>query len=85
MLRRFDASNENVKEMQNNLSSIGLKVDAYALSIKHLEQHMIHLSTTVNLHLHSTLPSNTIQNQKIDEHCMTINTNGIKQTMDQPM
>ena len=38
MMRRFDATDENVKEMRNDLSGIGQKVDAHAVSIKHLEQ-----------------------------------------------
>ena len=37
MLRRFEEIHENVKEMRNDLSSIGQKVDAHAVSIKHLE------------------------------------------------
>ncbi|KAH0678939.1 hypothetical protein KY284_020024 [Solanum tuberosum] len=48
MMRRFDATDENVKEMRNDLSGIGQKVDAHAVSIKHLEQQMTPLSTTVN-------------------------------------
>jgi len=37
-MRRFDATDENVKEMRNDLSCIGQKVDSHAVSIKHLEQ-----------------------------------------------
>jgi len=37
MMKRFDAIDENVKEMPNNLSGIGQKVDAHAVSIKQLE------------------------------------------------
>jgi len=37
MMRRFDATDENVKEMRSDLSGIGQKVDAHAVSIKHLE------------------------------------------------
>ena len=40
MMRRFDATDENVKEMRSDLSGIGQKVDAHAVSIKHLEQQM---------------------------------------------
>uniref|UniRef100_M1DZZ3 Integrase core domain containing protein n=1 Tax=Solanum tuberosum TaxID=4113 RepID=M1DZZ3_SOLTU len=60
MMRRFDATDENVKEMRNDLSSIGQKVDAHAVSIKHLEQQMTQLSTTVNPRQPDTVPSNTI-------------------------
>ena len=38
MMRRFDTTDENVKEMRNDLSGIRQKVDAHAMSIKHLEQ-----------------------------------------------
>ena len=60
MMRRFDATDENVKEMRSDLSGIGQKVDADAVSIKHLEQQMTQLSTTVNPRQPGTLPSNTI-------------------------
>uniref|UniRef100_M1DCC5 Integrase core domain containing protein n=1 Tax=Solanum tuberosum TaxID=4113 RepID=M1DCC5_SOLTU len=63
MMRWFDATNENVKEMRNDLSGIGQKVDAHAVSIKHLEQQMTQLSTTVNPRQPGTLTSNTIQNE----------------------
>uniref|UniRef100_M1E109 Integrase core domain containing protein n=1 Tax=Solanum tuberosum TaxID=4113 RepID=M1E109_SOLTU len=47
MMRRFDATDENVKEIRNDLSGIGQKVDAHEVPIKHLEQQMTQLSTTV--------------------------------------
>lgn len=37
MMRRFDANDENVKEIRGDLANIGKKVDAHAISIKHLE------------------------------------------------
>ena len=37
MMRRFDATDANVKDMIGELSCIGQKVDAHAVSIKHLE------------------------------------------------
>uniref|UniRef100_M1DVL0 Integrase core domain containing protein n=1 Tax=Solanum tuberosum TaxID=4113 RepID=M1DVL0_SOLTU len=77
MMRRFDATDENVKEMRNDLSGIGQKVDAHAVSIKHLKQQMTQLSTIVNPRQPGTLPSNTIQNPKIDRHCMAITTQGV--------
>ena len=40
MIRRFDASDEHTKELRSDLASIGQKVDAHAISIKHLELHM---------------------------------------------
>ncbi|KAK4717923.1 hypothetical protein R3W88_016261 [Solanum pinnatisectum] len=85
MMKRLDSTDENVREMWNDLSSIGQKVDAHAVSIKQLEQQMTHLSTTVNPRQPSTLPSNTIQNPKNDGHCMAVTTRGGKQTIDPPM
>uniref|UniRef100_M1D9V1 Integrase core domain containing protein n=1 Tax=Solanum tuberosum TaxID=4113 RepID=M1D9V1_SOLTU len=82
IMRRFDATDENVKEMRNDLSGIGQQADAHAVSIKHLEQQMTQLSTTVNPHQPGTLPSTTIQNPKNDGHCMAVTTRGGKQTID---
>uniref|UniRef100_M1DEX2 Integrase core domain containing protein n=1 Tax=Solanum tuberosum TaxID=4113 RepID=M1DEX2_SOLTU len=48
MMKRFDVTYENVKEMRNDLSGIGQKVDAHAVSIKKLEQQMKTLPTIVN-------------------------------------
>ena len=57
----------------------------HTVSIKHLELQMDQLSTTMNPRQTDTLPRNTIQNPKIDGHCMTVTTRGGKQTIDQPM
>ena len=46
---------------------------------------MAQLSATVNTWQGVTLPSNTIQNPKYDEHCIAITTRGGKQTIDPPM
>ena len=48
MLRRFDVTDKNFKETRSNLSDIGQKMDAHAVSIKHLELQMTQLSTVVN-------------------------------------
>ena len=61
MMRRFDASNEHTKEWRSDLASIGKKVDAHAISIKHLELQMAQLSSTVNPRQSDTLPSNNVQ------------------------
>ena len=37
MMRRFDDTDENIKEMLNDLYGIGQKVDAHVMSIKQLE------------------------------------------------
>uniref|UniRef100_M1DL13 Integrase core domain containing protein n=1 Tax=Solanum tuberosum TaxID=4113 RepID=M1DL13_SOLTU len=44
MMRKFDATDENVKDMRNDLSGIGQKVDAHAVLIKHLELQITQLS-----------------------------------------
>ncbi|KAK4737224.1 hypothetical protein R3W88_000921 [Solanum pinnatisectum] len=85
MMKRFDATDENVKEMQNDLSGIGQKVDAHAVSIKQLEKQFNQLSTTMNPRQSGTLSSNTIHNLKNNGHCMTVTIRGGKQTMDPPM
>ena len=46
---------------------------------------MAQLSVIVNTRQPGTLPSNTVQNQKNDGHCMEITTRGGKQTIDPPM
>ena len=48
MIRRFDASDKHTKELRGDLANIGQKVDAHAISIKHLELQMTQLSTNVN-------------------------------------
>ena len=85
MMRRFDGSDEHIKELRCDFASIGQKVDTHAISIKQIELQMAQLSTTVNTRQPSTLPSNTVQNPKNDAHCMAITTRGGKQTIDPPM
>lgn len=57
----------------------------HAVSIKHFEQQMTDLSTTVNPCQPSTLPSNTIKNPKNDGHVMSVTTWKGKQSLDPPM
>ena len=85
MMRRFDAGDEQNKELRNDLAGIGKKVDTHAISIKQLELQLAQLSATVNTRQPGTLPSNTIQNPKNDGHCMAITTRNGKQTIDPPM
>ena len=40
MMRRFDASDENIKDLRCDLASIGQKVDTHAISIKKIELQM---------------------------------------------
>ena len=40
MMIRFDASDEHAKELRGDLANIRQKVDAHAISIKHLELQM---------------------------------------------
>ena len=67
-MRMFDASDEHTKELRYGLASIGKKVNAHAISIKHLELQMTQLSLTMNPRQLSTLPSDTIQNLNNDGH-----------------
>ena len=46
---------------------------------------MAQLYATVNTRQPGTLPSNTVQNQNNDAHCMAITTRGGNQTIDPPM
>ena len=85
MMRRFDASDEHIRELRNDLVGIGQKVDTHAISIKQIELQMAQLSATVNTQQLGTLPSNTVQNPKNHAHCMVITTRGGKQTSDPPM
>ena len=84
MMRRFDASDEHIKELRGDLASIGQKVDTHAISIKQIELQMAQLSATMNTRQLRTLPSNTVQNSKNDAHCMAITTQGGRQTIDPP-
>ena len=59
--RRFDASDEHAKELRGDVANVGQKVDAHAMSIKHLELQMVQLSSTVNPRQQGTFPSNTDQ------------------------
>ena len=85
MMRRFDASDEHIKEFRCDLAGIGQKIEIHAISIKQIELQMAQLSATVNTRQPGTLPSNTVQNPKNDKHCMAITTRGGKQTIDPPM
>ena len=63
-MRRFDTSDEYIKELRCDLASTEQKVDTHAISIKQIELQMAQLSATVNTQQVGTLPSNTYQNQK---------------------
>ena len=65
MMRKFDTSNENIKELRCDLEGIGKKVDTHVISIKQIELQMAKLSATVNTRQPGTLPSNTIRNPKM--------------------
>ena len=85
MMRRFDASDEHIKELRSDLAGIGKKFDKHAISIKQIELQMAQSFATMNTRQPGTLPSDTVQNQKNDAHCMAITTQGGKQTIDPPM
>ncbi|XP_069147139.1 uncharacterized protein [Solanum lycopersicum] len=85
IMRRFDTSDEHIKELRCDLASIGQKIDTHVISIKQIELQVAQLSTTVNTQQPGTLPSKTVQNPKNGAHCMTITTRGGRQTIDPPM
>ena len=63
-MRRFDTSDEHIKELRCDLACIGKKVDTHAILIKQIELQVVQLSATVNTRQTGTLPSNTVQNPK---------------------
>lgn len=85
MMRRFEVTDKNVKEMKSDLFLIGKKMNAHVVSIKHLEFQMNQLFTTLNPHQPITLLINTIQNPKNDGRSMVVTTKGGKTTIDQPI
>ncbi|TMW87781.1 hypothetical protein EJD97_019473, partial [Solanum chilense] len=85
MMRRFNASDEHIKELRCDLASIGQKVDTRAISIKQIKLQVAQLSATMNTRQPGTLSNNTTQNPKNDVHSMAITTRGGKQTIDPPM
>ena len=74
MIKRFDASDDHEMELRGDLANTRQKVDAHAVSIKHLGLQMPQFSTNVNPHQLGTLPSNTIQNPKNYGHFMAVTT-----------
>ena len=65
MMGIFDTTDENVKDMRGEVPGVGQKVDAHALSIKHLDLQMNQLFTNVNLGLPSTVPGNTALHESL--------------------
>lgn len=65
MRRRFNATDENVKDIGNDLSGIREKVDSHTIS-------MTQFSTTMNPDQPSTHPSYTILNPNNYDHCVTV-------------
>ena len=82
MMRRFDTSEEHIKELRCDLASIEKKVDTHAILIKQIKLQVAQLCATVNTRQPGTLPSNNVQNPKNCVHCMEITTRGHKQTND---
>ena len=85
MMRRFDTSDENIKDLWGDLASIGQKDYTHAISIKQIELQMAQLSATVNTRQPGTLPSKNVQNPKNYAHCMAITNRDGKKTIDPPM
>ena len=64
MMRRFDASDEHIKELRSYLAGIGQKFDTHAISIKQIELQMAKLSVSWNTRQPATLPIKTFHNKK---------------------
>ena len=58
--RRFDATDEHAKVFRGDLANIRQKLDAHAISIKHLELQMDQLSSIMNPRQPSILPKNIV-------------------------
>uniref|UniRef100_M1DM53 Integrase core domain containing protein n=1 Tax=Solanum tuberosum TaxID=4113 RepID=M1DM53_SOLTU len=74
VLHKDESTDAWVKEMKGDLSGMSQLVDSYTTSIKQIEQQLGKLSTLLNQRKNGSLPSDTIQNPKKDEHCMAIAT-----------
>ena len=83
LIRRFDDSDEHIKELRSDLASIGQKVNAHVVSIKYIEFQMDQLASTVNPCQTGIIRSNTVENLKNDVHCIT--TPDGQQTIDPAM
>ena len=77
IMRRFDASDEHIKELRCDLASIGQKVDTHTISIKQIELQMAQLSATVT-YSNRALFLETLSKIQNDAHCMEITTPGGK-------
>lgn len=82
MMRKFDVTNEIVKQMRNELSCTCKKVDGHVVSMKHLEQLMNKSSTTMKPRRTEIVPSNTIRYPKNDGHGIVVTTREDKKTID---
>ena len=60
MMRRFDTSDDHIKDLRCDLAGIGQKVDTHAISIKQIELKIDQLSATVNTRQPGTLPTKTV-------------------------
>ncbi|KAK4712760.1 hypothetical protein R3W88_007273 [Solanum pinnatisectum] len=74
VLQKVELTDAGVKEMKSDFSSMSQLVDSHTSSIKQNEQQLGKISTSLNQRKNGSLPSDTIQNPKKDEHCMAIAT-----------
>ncbi|XP_015164447.1 uncharacterized protein [Solanum tuberosum] len=68
VLQKVKSTDERVKEMKSDFSSMSKLVDSHTTSIKQIEQQL------GQQRKNRSLPSDTIQNPKKDRHCMAIAT-----------
>ncbi|KAF3672677.1 hypothetical protein FXO37_07403 [Capsicum annuum] len=75
----------NLKKIKANISRLTQKVESYATAIKKLEHYFRKISVTLNQRQLGTLPSNTVQNLKYNDHILAISMRSGITTMDPPM
>ncbi|XP_015159982.1 uncharacterized protein [Solanum tuberosum] len=74
VIQKVESTDEGVKEMKSDFSSMSQLVDSHTTSIKKIEQQLGKLSASLNQRKNGSLPSDTIQNPKKDGHYMAIAT-----------
>lgn len=72
VLKKVESSDVGVKDLKSDCFSMIQLVDSNTTSIKHIDQKLGQLLSSLNQKKNWSLPSNTIQNPKKDWHCMSI-------------
>lgn len=72
-------------EIKVDISGLTQKVESHAITIKKLEHQFGQKSETLNQRKSGTLPSNTVQNPKNDNHYLAITTQSGKAIVNSSM